>query len=144
MSAVRSTSLYVGWGNKPLYELLTELLLHLPEDFCAASAGDLHRDLPAQKDVFLLDVRRAEQYRNEGHIGSAVNVPFEVLFSSLDKLPPKDTSIVVCCTSGNRSSVAVLGLRLLGYRHTTNLDGGLSAWMGAGLPLVAVAPQEKR
>jgi rhodanese-related sulfurtransferase len=129
--------------SQPLYTLLAELLAHLPADFHATTAGALHADLAARKSLFLLDVRRSDQYEEEGHIGRAVNVPFEVLFGSLDRLPPKDTPITVYCGSGHRSSVAVIGLRLLGYRRTTNLEGGLTAWMAAGLPLAAAEPRTR-
>ncbi len=131
-----------GVGTAPviespaLHRLLGEAFSHLPDDFHAITVGRLHADLSAGKRLVLVDVRRPEQYDRDGRIAGAVSVPFELLFDSLDRLPSRDTCTVVYCASGNRSSVAVMGLRLLGYTRASSLDGGVEAWKAAGLPLV--------
>jgi rhodanese-related sulfurtransferase len=43
---------------------------------------------------------------------------------------------VAVCRSGSRSDKAAKGLRAQGY-DAQNLDGGVTAWARAGLPLVA-------
>jgi rhodanese-related sulfurtransferase len=123
-----------------LRRVLGETLGHLPGDSHATTVAALHEDLSAGRRLVLLDVRRAEQYDRDGRIAGAVSVPLEVLFDSLQRLPSKDTRIVVCCASGHRSSVAGMGLRLLGYANVTSLDGGVEAWKAAGLPLIGALP----
>ena len=119
-----------------LRQELNELFAHLPGDFHATTVGALWAGLSAGERLVLVDVRRAQQYDRDGHIAGAVSVPFEVLFDSLDRLPSKHTRTVVYCASGNRSSVAAMGLLLLGYSNVTSLDRGVEAWRAAGLPLV--------
>jgi rhodanese-related sulfurtransferase len=44
--------------------------------------------------------------------------------------------VVAVCRSGSRSDRAVRGLRQSGF-DAENLEGGVTAWSRAGLPLVA-------
>lgn len=45
-----------------------------------------------------------------------------------------DRVVVLVCDEGYASSLAAAGLRRLGLRHATDLDGGYRAWAAAGLP----------
>jgi len=56
---------------------------------------------------------------------------------------PKDRPILAVCRSGSRSAAAVRGLRQLGY-DAENLDGGVTAWLKAGLPLIDAAGKPGR
>jgi len=127
--------------GQTLLTVLKDLFDRLPADFHATTAGALHADLAAGKNLFLFDVRRAAQYQQEGHIQGAVSLPFDAFFASLDRLPSREAQMVIYCASGHRSSVVVAGLRLLGYRRVTGLGGGLTTWIAAGLPLVTAGPE---
>src|SRR5260370_1016477 len=48
----------------------------------------------------------------------------------------KDRTVLAVCRSGSRSEAATRGLRTLGYT-VENLEGGVTAWKRAGLPLEA-------
>jgi len=85
-------------------------------------------------DLHLLDVREDDEWR-AGHIPGAQHIPLGQLRSRLDELP-KDAPILAVCRSGSRSASATRGLRTLGYT-VENLDGGVTAWRKAGLPLEA-------
>ena len=41
---------------------------------------------------------------------------------------------ILYCASGGRSALAARTLRDLGYADVAHLDGGLKAWIAAGLP----------
>ena len=82
----------------------------------------------------LLDVREDDEWL-AGHIDGAQHIPLGELGERLGELP-SGTRIVAVCRSGGRSGAAVRGLRQLGY-DAENLDGGVTAWSRAGLPLVA-------
>jgi rhodanese-related sulfurtransferase len=44
--------------------------------------------------------------------------------------------IILVCASGARASLAALTLKDMGYEDVAVLDGGLNAWMAAGLPTI--------
>ena len=44
--------------------------------------------------------------------------------------------MIVYCRSGARSALAAVTLKALGYGNVANLDGGITAWQDAGLPVV--------
>lgn len=68
-----------------------------------------------EEDLFLLDIRKAEDYR-KGHIPGARNIFWLDLFKeeNLDKLP-KDKKIILICYVGHTASQVMVLLRLLGY-----------------------------
>lgn len=85
-------------------------------------------------DLHLLDVREPEEWQ-AGHIAGARHIPLGQLRGRLGELP-KDKTILAVCRSGSRSDSAARGLRTLGYT-VENLEGGVTAWKQAGLPLEA-------
>ena len=87
----------------------------------------------ARADHHLLDVREDDEW-NAGHIDGAQHIPLGELGERLGELPT-GRRIVAVCRSGARSAAAVRGLRQAGYA-AENLDGGVTAWMKAGLPLI--------
>lgn len=93
-----------------------------PEDFSKERAAH-----------HLLDVREDDEWQ-AGHIEGAQHIPLGQLGDRVGELPT-GASIVAVCRSGSRSAAAVRGLRQLGYT-AENLDGGVTAWARAGLPLV--------
>jgi rhodanese-related sulfurtransferase len=60
-------------------------------------------ELIANKAI-ILDVRTKEEYQG-GHIKGSINIPLQSLQTQLQKLK-KDKTIITCCASGGRSSVA--------------------------------------
>ena len=82
----------------------------------------------------LLDVREQPEW-DAGHIDRAVHVPMGELGARQDELP-SDRLIVCVCRSGQRSAVVTNALRNAGYQ-AENLEGGMYAWVEAGLPVVA-------
>ena len=83
-------------------------------------------------DVYLLDVRHADEY-SAGHISGAHNIDVMAPdFMNLAKKElPKDMTIAVYCGSGKRSGMASDLLSKEGYK-IVNLDGGMAAWNAAG------------
>jgi len=91
-----------------------------------------------QHDTFkLIDVRTPTEYR-EAHIESARNVP-------LDRLDPaafmqfrrsSSEPIYVICQSGGRGRQACEKLEKTGLTNVFNVEGGMTACLAAGLPVV--------
>lgn len=84
--------------------------------------------------AYLLDVREQSEW-NEGHINGAVLIPLGELSTRLSEIPA-DRDVLIICRSGNRSAQARDQLRSAGYPNTTSIDGGMNAWITAGLPVV--------
>ncbi len=84
--------------------------------------------------AYLLDVREQSEW-NEAHINGAVLIPLAQLSTLLAEIPA-DRDVLIICRSGNRSAQARDELRAAGYPNTTSIDGGMNAWISAGLPVV--------
>ena len=82
--------------------------------------------LPVAGSMFLLDVRRPDEFAAERVAGS-VNLPLpDLLAGDLDGVPD-DEPILVICRSGRRAEVAAASLEAHGYRDVRVLAGGLDA-----------------
>jgi rhodanese-related sulfurtransferase len=91
--------------------------------------------------VVMLDVREPVEW--EHHIAGAVQVPRGLLEAAADPISPRHNPeleptarVIVYCHSGARAALAVKTLAEMGYEHVANLEGGISAWTGAGFPTV--------
>jgi rhodanese-related sulfurtransferase len=85
------------------------------------------------KQGLFLDIRSTEHFK-AGNIPQSRNVPVADLPGKLNSLP-KDKPIIVVCERG-RSSVGVVNtLKGGGFQEVYSLQGGLAAWVEAGLPL---------
>ena len=65
------------------------------------------------------------------------------LEESLPQLP-KDSEIVVHCSVGHRSGLAVSILKRHGFTSTYNMLGGITAWEKLGLPLEKSDEEKKK
>lgn len=83
----------------------------------------------------VIDVRTPSEFA-EGHIPGAKN--FDIYDSSFEdairELNPS-AMYIVNCQSGGRSSKACARMQELGLVGTLNLEGGITAWKKAGLPV---------
>lgn len=115
---------------------LDHFLSGMPDGFYTITSTDLNKALTSKTPPFLLDVRTKEEYKKDGYLEGAVNIPFLEVMDQLDTLPTKDQPIVVYCTTDHRGAVVMMALRIMGYQNVTNLVGGLNAWKTADLPVV--------
>ena len=83
--------------------------------------------------ALVLDVRKDEEWV-AGRVAGSVHIPLAEVQDRAGELP-KGRTIVTVCREGGRSYKAAYALRQAGY-DAVNLDGGLIAWVAAGLPLV--------
>jgi rhodanese-related sulfurtransferase len=86
-------------------------------------------------DLVVLDVRTPEEFA-EGHLDGAVLVDFYAT-DFVDQLAALDTDVpyLVYCRSGNRSGETLGVMEQLGFSSAVDVDGGIVAWSGAGLPV---------
>ena len=97
------------------------------------SPGDVRDWMAAKKDLQLIDVRTPGEY-SQGHLMGAKLLPLQELGSRVGSLDPKKP-LVVYCRSGGRSSQALKILLGQGFSEAKHMQGGISAWQGAGLPV---------
>jgi hydroxyacylglutathione hydrolase len=83
--------------------------------------------------VTVVDVRSANEWAG-GHVPGAMHIPLGYLAGRCRTIPTT-RPIVLQCQSGSRSAIAVSLLEHLGIHGAINLQGGLSAWAAAGLPV---------
>ncbi len=81
--------------------------------------------------VQVVDVRSPSEFGAQ-HIDGAVNIPFNELESRFDEIA-SEVETILLCQSGVRSEEAATMFSSRG-RKTRQLDGGMAAWVGAGLP----------
>jgi len=81
----------------------------------------------------LVDVRSPSEFAS-GHIPGAVNIPMDQIESRLDDLRP-GSPIVLICQMGKRAQMTA-NLLAPCHREILVLEGGTSAWIQAGLPVV--------
>jgi rhodanese-related sulfurtransferase len=84
----------------------------------------------------LIDVRSPSEYAT-GHIPGAVNMPMDQVESRISDLD-REGAIVLVCQSGQRARM-VAGLLEPCGKELRILEGGTSAWIKAGLPIVATS-----
>ncbi len=92
----------------------------------------------------LVDIRPAAQRYREGWVAGALVVERNVLEWRFDpqsdaRLPEAtgyDVDVLVLCSEGYTSSLAADALRSIGLTTATDVVGGFSAWVAAGLPHV--------
>ena len=84
--------------------------------------------------VVLVDVRTDAEVAR-GHIAGAHHIPLHVLPARHAELEPGATTIIYC-QSGGRSAQACAWLAEQGFAQVLNLQGGISAWLREGRPVV--------
>ena len=86
-----------------------------------------------QAGAVLLDVREDHEWI-AGHAPDAMHVPMSRLSERVGEIPT-DRQIVCVCHVGARSAAVASALNNAGFT-ALNVDGGMDAWVRAGLPVV--------
>lgn len=86
-----------------------------------------------QGEVVLVDVRETKEYDLE-HIAGALLLPLSSLDAEMFPVM-SEKPVVLHCAVGKRSAAAGRMLIGAGFHNVLHMDGGLTAWKGAGLPV---------
>lgn len=84
----------------------------------------------------LLDIRTTDEY-TAGYIKNSKQIDYyqtQVFSDYLDKLD-KNAKYLIYCRTGKRSGAALQIMQSKGFENVTELSGGYSAWVTAGLPV---------
>ena len=110
-------------------ELIEELRSSIPHVTPADAAALV------LEGAILVDVREREE-NAAGTASGALGLPkgfLEVMAEQ--KLPDRDSTVIVFCQTGIRSLFAAEALQRLGYGDVRNIIGGFAGWSQAGLPV---------
>jgi molybdopterin/thiamine biosynthesis adenylyltransferase/rhodanese-related sulfurtransferase len=113
-------------------------------ELLAQTKQNIHEVDPAEAetrldDATFLDVRELDEYE-QGTVPGAVFIPRGHLESQVEnKIPKKDTPVVVYCAGGTRSAFAAETLQELGYTDVASMAGGFGRWKDQGRPWITPA-----
>lgn len=89
----------------------------------------------------LLDVRTPGEFETQ-HIAGAYNVPLDLLGEHGNEIRSRVADpVILVCRSGQRARKAEAVLAAAGMNNLHILDGGMTAWVAAGLPVRQRAPR---
>ena len=90
-----------------------------------------------RQNALLVNVSPINKYE-KGHIPGAKHVALSQLDAENPALSKvRALPVAICCRSGVSSVQAAKRLVKAGFEHVYNLEGGVSAWQRAELPLVS-------
>lgn len=85
----------------------------------------------AEDKVVLVDVREQNEW-NLGHIPGAIHIGRGILESNIEQRVDRERRVVLYCQSGNRSALAGVTLKAMGYNSVESLAGGWKQWTESG------------
>ena len=88
----------------------------------------------SRPDVRVLDVRTPGEFESV-HIRGAYNVPLDTLSEHSAEISGVSAPVILVCQSGGRARRAEAALKAAGMANLHVLEGGMNAWVGAGLPV---------
>lgn len=87
------------------------------------------------EDAVVVDIRPAAEFKT-GHITNAINIPASTIKDQLGTLEKhKNTPIILVCKSGLTAGASASELKKSGF-NVFKLQGGITEWQAASLPLV--------
>ncbi|SEA74449.1 Rhodanese-related sulfurtransferase [Thiothrix caldifontis] len=125
--------------EKTFAALVADALLHIQE----VMPWDVEEMQVSNPDLLIVDIREADEYA-AAHIKNALHVPRGILEASCDwgysdtipeLVQARDKPVVLVCRSGNRTALAALTLRLMGYQQVYSMKTGVRGWNDYELPL---------
>ena len=75
-----------------------------------------------------LDVREANEW-NLGRLPGAVHLPRGNLESKVEGIIDRSQQVVIYCARGNRSALAALTMKQMGYENVASMARGIQGWM---------------
>jgi rhodanese-related sulfurtransferase len=120
-----------GFSQKNLEKLLQK---HNTESVPYISVETLQNE---KEDVIILDSREEKEFQTS-HLKNAICVGYDFfnLDSVQNKLPNKESKIVVYCSLGIRSEDIAEKLKNAGYTNVYNLYGGIFEWKNNNLEIL--------
>jgi rhodanese-related sulfurtransferase len=81
--------------------------------------------------VVYLDVREPNEW-NLGRLPHAVHLPRGNLETKIEALIDRSQKVVIYCARGNRSALAALTMKQMGYENVASMARGFMGWADIG------------
>jgi sulfur-carrier protein adenylyltransferase/sulfurtransferase len=109
---------------------------NIGEDPVAAAKRQIEEVTPEQvlemqektENVVYLDVREPREW-NLGHLPQAVHIPLGNLEAKVRDVIPLNQRVVIYCARGNRSALAALAMKRMGYAKVASMARGITGWV---------------
>ena len=86
------------------------------------------REMQARNEpVVYLDVREPNEW-NLGHLPQAVHLPRGNLETKIEGMLERNHRVVIYCARGNRSALAALTMKQMGYENVSSMSRGFLGW----------------
>ncbi|GAC1333512.1 MAG: hypothetical protein NVSMB17_14010 [Candidatus Dormibacteria bacterium] len=109
-----------------------DLLAQAKSEIKSASPEAVRAQLQQPEPPMLIDVREPDEVL-QGVIPGAVVIPRGFLEMRVeDRVPKRDTPVVLYCSATVRSAMAAKSMQDLGYTNVTAMTGGFGAWKELG------------
>jgi rhodanese-related sulfurtransferase len=87
------------------------------------------------RSTAVVDVRSPAEFA-AGHLRDAKNIPLADLANRIGELDKaKVKTVILVCQNGTRTDKAARLLKTAGFEDIYGLEGGMTAWTAAGLPV---------
>jgi rhodanese-related sulfurtransferase len=115
MNTKRIVKIAAQLSQEDLLDQINSYIEDVDDNWNYITPKDLNKEIESGEDLFLLDIRKPENYA-EGHIENSVNIFWLDLFKpeNLNQLP-KDKKIIIICYVGHTASQVMTLLKMLGY-----------------------------
>ena len=108
-----------------------DLLASAREQVPEVQVPDLADRLGSGDGPLVIDVREQHEW-DQGHIPGSVHIPRSFLESRIAGVATPDQEVILSCASGNRSLLAGITLREMGFENVSSLAGGFQRWKQSG------------
>jgi sulfur-carrier protein adenylyltransferase/sulfurtransferase len=86
------------------------------------------RDMQARNErVVYLDVREPNEW-NLGRLPDAIHLPRGHLEAKVEGIIERKQKVVIYCARGNRSALAALTMKQMGYEDVASMARGIQGW----------------
>ncbi len=86
------------------------------------------REMQARNErVVYLDVREPNEW-NLGRLPQAIHLPRGNLETKVEALIHRSQRVVIYCARGNRSALAALTMKQMGYENVASMARGIQGW----------------
>ncbi len=126
--------------SKTFNNLVTDALNDINEIY----PWDLEEQLEKEPNTLLLDIREPDEF-DGAHLSDSIHIPRGILeqaceWDYAETIPElvnaRERPIIVICRSGNRSMLAALTMKMLGYKNLTSLKMGVKGCNDSDIALI--------
>jgi rhodanese-related sulfurtransferase len=131
---------------KTFNDLIADALTEIDEVF----PWDLEEYLENKPETLLLDIREPDEFEG-AHLKNSIHVPRGILeqaceWNYAETIPElvnaRERPVLVVCRSGNRSALAALTMKILGYNNLASLKMGVKGCNDSDVVLFDKAGEE--